>query len=139
MFLAPTLLLTDTSRILQIVWKILCPVDIPSIFRWIFAVWALCKAAFTQLLSKWFVFKVWVSFAGAFPVALLLIYCPIFLLAKWERLSPSDQYVLGKPMYFQAEALPMSHDERLYIHSCYATPEKSHTFTLRFPVVRNFG
>ncbi|XP_026040172.1 zona pellucida sperm-binding protein 3d.2 isoform X3 [Astatotilapia calliptera] len=59
--------------------------------------------------------------------------------AKWERLSPSGQYVLGKPMYFQAEALPMSHDERLYIHSCYATPEKSHTFTLRFPVVRNFG
>uniref|UniRef100_I3J1N7 Zona pellucida sperm-binding protein 3 n=1 Tax=Oreochromis niloticus TaxID=8128 RepID=I3J1N7_ORENI len=59
--------------------------------------------------------------------------------AKWERLSPSDQYVLGKPMYFQAEALPMPHDERLYIHSCYATPEKSHTSTLRFPVVRNFG
>ncbi|XP_042346674.1 zona pellucida sperm-binding protein 3d.2 [Plectropomus leopardus] len=59
--------------------------------------------------------------------------------AQWERLSPSDQYVLGKPMYFEAEAPSMSQNERLYVHSCYATPEKSHTSKPQFPVVKNFG
>ncbi|KAK2909889.1 hypothetical protein Q8A73_007604 [Channa argus] len=59
--------------------------------------------------------------------------------AQWERLSPSDEYVLGEPMYFEAEAPSMSTDERLYVHSCYATPEKSHTSKPQFPVVSNFG
>ncbi|XP_040899676.1 zona pellucida sperm-binding protein 3d.2 [Toxotes jaculatrix] len=59
--------------------------------------------------------------------------------AQWERLSPSDQYTLGKPMYFEAEGPSMPQDKRLYVHSCYATPEKSHTSTLQFPVVKNFG
>ncbi|XP_044216395.1 zona pellucida sperm-binding protein 3d.2 isoform X1 [Thunnus albacares] len=59
--------------------------------------------------------------------------------AQWERLSPSDQYVLGKPMYFEAEAPSMSQNERLYVHSCYATPKKSHTSTPQFPIVKNFG
>ncbi|XP_073341138.1 zona pellucida sperm-binding protein 3d.2 [Pagrus major] len=59
--------------------------------------------------------------------------------AQWERLFPSDQYALGKPMYFEAEAPSMSQDERLYVHLCYATPEKSHTSTPQFPVVKNFG
>ncbi|XP_053288234.1 zona pellucida sperm-binding protein 3d.2 [Pleuronectes platessa] len=59
--------------------------------------------------------------------------------AQWERLSPSDQYVLGKPMYFEAEAPSMSVDKRLYVHSCYVTSDKSHTSTLQFPVVKNFG
>ncbi|KAK2844958.1 hypothetical protein Q5P01_011617 [Channa striata] len=59
--------------------------------------------------------------------------------AQWQRLSPSDEYVLGEPMYFEAEAPSMSQDERLYVHSCYATPEKSHTSTPQFPVVTNFG
>ncbi|XP_033181475.1 zona pellucida sperm-binding protein 3d.2 [Mastacembelus armatus] len=59
--------------------------------------------------------------------------------AQWERLSLSDQYVLGKPMYFQAETSSLSQDERLYIHSCYVTPEKSHTSKPQFLVVSNFG
>ncbi|XP_060936953.1 zona pellucida sperm-binding protein 3d.2 [Limanda limanda] len=59
--------------------------------------------------------------------------------AQWERLSLSDQYELGKPMYFEAEAQPMSVDKRLYVHSCYVTSDKSHTSTLQFPVVKNFG
>ncbi|XP_019948828.2 zona pellucida sperm-binding protein 3d.2 [Paralichthys olivaceus] len=59
--------------------------------------------------------------------------------AQWERLSPSDQYVLGKPMYFEAEAPSMSQDKRLYVHLCYVTSDKSHTSTLQFPVVKNFG
>ncbi|KAM6995279.1 zona pellucida sperm-binding protein 3d.2 [Tautogolabrus adspersus] len=59
--------------------------------------------------------------------------------AQWERLFPSDQYVLGKPMYFEAEGPSMSQDQRLYVHRCYATPEKSHTSKPQFPVVENFG
>ncbi|KAM9353537.1 zona pellucida sperm-binding protein 3d.2 [Symphorus nematophorus] len=59
--------------------------------------------------------------------------------AQWERIFLSDQYVLGKPMYFEAEAPSMSQDERLYVHLCYATPEKSHTSMPQFPVVKNFG
>nr|XP_033495763.1 zona pellucida sperm-binding protein 3d.2 isoform X2 [Epinephelus lanceolatus] len=59
--------------------------------------------------------------------------------AQWERLSPSDQYVLGKPMYFEAQAPAMSQNERLYVHLCYVTPEKSHTSTPQFTVVKNFG
>ncbi|KAL6109528.1 uncharacterized protein ACO6RY_12632 [Pungitius sinensis] len=59
--------------------------------------------------------------------------------ARWERLSPSDRYVLGQSMYFQAEASSVSRDKRLYVHSCYATPEKSHNSTPQFPVVQNYG
>ncbi|XP_031723284.1 zona pellucida sperm-binding protein 3d.2 [Anarrhichthys ocellatus] len=59
--------------------------------------------------------------------------------AQWEKLSPSDQYVLGKSMYFEAEARSVSRNKRLYVHLCYATPEKSHTSTPQFPVVQNFG
>ncbi|XP_035528691.1 zona pellucida sperm-binding protein 3d.2 [Morone saxatilis] len=59
--------------------------------------------------------------------------------AQWERLSPSDQYVLGNPMYFEAEAPSMSQDKRLYVHLCYATPNKSHTSKPQFPVINNFG
>ncbi|XP_041649750.1 zona pellucida sperm-binding protein 3d.2 isoform X2 [Cheilinus undulatus] len=59
--------------------------------------------------------------------------------AQWERLFPSDHYVLGKPMYFEAEGPSMSQDERLYVHLCYATPEKSHTSMPQFEVVKNFG
>ncbi|XP_078108429.1 zona pellucida sperm-binding protein 3d.2 [Sander vitreus] len=59
--------------------------------------------------------------------------------AQWERLSPSDQYMLGKPVYFEANALSVSQDERLYVHLCYVTPEKSPTSTPQFAVVKNFG
>nr|XP_057909363.1 zona pellucida sperm-binding protein 3d.2 isoform X2 [Doryrhamphus excisus] len=59
--------------------------------------------------------------------------------AQWERLSPSDQYVLGEPMYFEAEGPSMPDNMRLYVHSCYATPEKQHTSSPQFAVVNNFG
>ncbi|XP_076006520.1 zona pellucida sperm-binding protein 3d.2 [Genypterus blacodes] len=58
--------------------------------------------------------------------------------AQWDRLSSSDPYMIGKPMYFQAEVSSMG-DGRLYVHSCYATPKKSHNSTLQFPIVTNFG
>ncbi|KAM7421397.1 hypothetical protein PAMA_015498 [Pampus argenteus] len=35
--------------------------------------------------------------------------------AQWQRLSPSYQYVLGKPMYFEAEAQSISKNERLWV------------------------
>uniref|UniRef100_A0AAQ4PAW1 Zona pellucida glycoprotein 3d tandem duplicate 2 n=1 Tax=Gasterosteus aculeatus aculeatus TaxID=481459 RepID=A0AAQ4PAW1_GASAC len=57
----------------------------------------------------------------------------------FNRLSPSHRYVLGQSMYFEAEALSVSPDKRLYVHFCYATPEKSHTSTPQFPVVQNYG
>ncbi|KAK5862022.1 hypothetical protein PBY51_017455 [Eleginops maclovinus] len=59
--------------------------------------------------------------------------------AQWEKLSPSDQYVLGKPMYFEAEAPSMSEDQRLYVHLCYATPERPYNSTRQFQVVTNYG
>ncbi|XP_032374442.1 zona pellucida sperm-binding protein 3d.2 isoform X2 [Etheostoma spectabile] len=59
--------------------------------------------------------------------------------AQWERLSPSDQYMLGYPMYFEANAKSISPNERLYVNLCYITPEKSHTSTPQFAVVKNFG
>ncbi|XP_047455068.1 zona pellucida sperm-binding protein 3d.2, partial [Mugil cephalus] len=59
--------------------------------------------------------------------------------AQWKRLSPSDQYVLGQPIYFEAEAPPMPPNQRLYILSCYATAEKSHASTPQFPIVANLG
>uniref|UniRef100_A0A665TMW2 Zona pellucida sperm-binding protein 3 n=1 Tax=Echeneis naucrates TaxID=173247 RepID=A0A665TMW2_ECHNA len=59
--------------------------------------------------------------------------------AQWERLSLSDSYELGKPMHFEVEGPPLSQDKRLYVHSCYVTPEKSHISTLQFPIVENFG
>ncbi|XP_061884709.1 zona pellucida sperm-binding protein 3d.2 isoform X1 [Entelurus aequoreus] len=59
--------------------------------------------------------------------------------AQWERLSPWDQYVLGEPMYFEAEGPPMPDDMRLYLRSCYVTPDKSHTSAPQFAVVTNFG
>lgn len=65
--------------------------------------------------------------------------CVFRSLAQWERLSLSDEYVLGQPMYFEAEALSAVQLKRLYVHSCYVTPEKSHTSTPQFPVVENFG
>ncbi|XP_077432652.1 zona pellucida sperm-binding protein 3d.2 isoform X1 [Vanacampus margaritifer] len=59
--------------------------------------------------------------------------------AQWERLAPSDQYILGERMYFEAEGPSMPQDMRLYVHSCYATPNKSHTSTPQFPIVKDFG
>ncbi|XP_077577019.1 zona pellucida sperm-binding protein 3d.2 isoform X2 [Stigmatopora nigra] len=59
--------------------------------------------------------------------------------AQWERLGPLDQYTLGEPMYFQAEGPPVPEDMRLYIHTCYVTPNTSHASTPQFPVVNNFG
>ncbi|XP_049585312.1 zona pellucida sperm-binding protein 3d.2 isoform X2 [Syngnathus scovelli] len=58
---------------------------------------------------------------------------------RWERFSPSDKYVLGEPMRFEAEGPSVPQDMRLYVHSCYATPNKSHISKPQFPVVKDFG
>nr|XP_061789127.1 zona pellucida sperm-binding protein 3-like [Nerophis lumbriciformis] len=59
--------------------------------------------------------------------------------AQWGRLGPSDRYELGEPMYFEAEGPSMPKDMRLYVHTCYATPNKSHTSMPQFPVINNYG
>lgn len=59
--------------------------------------------------------------------------------AQWERLPPSEKYVLGQPMYFEIAAPSIPEHKRLYVHSCYVTPENSHSSTPQFPVIENFG
>ncbi|XP_061632917.1 zona pellucida sperm-binding protein 3d.2 [Phyllopteryx taeniolatus] len=59
--------------------------------------------------------------------------------AQWQRLAPLDQYVLGEPMFFEAEGPSIPQDMRLYVHLCYATPNKSRTSTPQFLVVKDFG
>ncbi|XP_061675921.1 zona pellucida sperm-binding protein 3d.2 [Syngnathoides biaculeatus] len=59
--------------------------------------------------------------------------------AQWQRLAPLDRYVLGEPMFFEAEGPTIPQDMRLYVHSCYATPNKSSTSTPQFTVVKDFG
>uniref|UniRef100_A0A3B3VN22 Zona pellucida glycoprotein 3d tandem duplicate 2 n=1 Tax=Poecilia latipinna TaxID=48699 RepID=A0A3B3VN22_9TELE len=59
--------------------------------------------------------------------------------AQWNKLSGSDHFLLGEPVFFAAEAQSLSRDERLYVLSCYATPEESPTSTPQFPVITNFG
>nr|XP_015805159.2 zona pellucida sperm-binding protein 3d.2 [Nothobranchius furzeri] len=58
--------------------------------------------------------------------------------AEWKETSQPD-YVLGEPMFFEAKAESLSNDERLYIHTCYATSEKSHTSKPQYPVIKNSG
>ncbi|KAM8825927.1 zona pellucida sperm-binding protein 3d.2 [Synchiropus picturatus] len=60
--------------------------------------------------------------------------------AAWQPLSPTDKYLLGSPMYFQAEGQFVPDGQQLYVHTCFATPEKTFTSsTVRFSVVENFG
>ncbi|XP_013884185.1 zona pellucida sperm-binding protein 3d.2 isoform X2 [Austrofundulus limnaeus] len=58
--------------------------------------------------------------------------------AEWEELSRPPHYVLGEPMFFQAETF-LSDGERLYVHSCHVTPETSHLSSPQHPVIKNFG
>ncbi|KAG9335425.1 hypothetical protein JZ751_004747, partial [Albula glossodonta] len=59
--------------------------------------------------------------------------------ATWERLGAMEGYVIGQPMYFEARALSVSEDERLFVPTCYVTPSRSPPSALRFTVIENFG
>uniref|UniRef100_A0A8C6UIZ3 ZP domain-containing protein n=1 Tax=Neogobius melanostomus TaxID=47308 RepID=A0A8C6UIZ3_9GOBI len=59
--------------------------------------------------------------------------------ALWEPLSPSDTFTLGRPMFFEAHTELLSSGQRLYVHSCFATPEPSASSAPRFNVVSNYG
>ncbi|XP_061573954.1 zona pellucida sperm-binding protein 3d.2 [Cololabis saira] len=59
--------------------------------------------------------------------------------ARWEQLSPSDQYGPWEPVRFQAEAPALPRHQRLYVHTCYVSAGTSHTATPQFAVVKNFG
>ncbi|XP_067305659.1 zona pellucida sperm-binding protein 3d.2 [Pseudorasbora parva] len=57
----------------------------------------------------------------------------------WRRLSPTEEYTLGHPMYFQADGPHLAEDERLFVDSCYVTITSSHLSTPRFTVIENYG
>ncbi|XP_055084077.1 zona pellucida sperm-binding protein 3 [Periophthalmus magnuspinnatus] len=59
--------------------------------------------------------------------------------ALWEPLSSSDAFALGRPMFFEAQAEFLSPGRRLYIHSCFATPNPSPSSTPRFTIINNYG
>ncbi|MBN3304648.1 ZP3 protein, partial [Amia calva] len=59
--------------------------------------------------------------------------------ADWTRRAPKTTYYLGQPMYFQATAYIATGGQRLFIHSCYATPTPDHNSKPRFTVIDNFG
>ncbi|XP_073702817.1 zona pellucida sperm-binding protein 3d.2 [Garra rufa] len=57
----------------------------------------------------------------------------------WRRLSPTKEYTIGHPMYFQADGPPLAEDERLFVDSCYVTISSSHLSMPRFTVIENHG
>uniref|UniRef100_A0A8C2ASL4 Zona pellucida glycoprotein 3d tandem duplicate 2 n=1 Tax=Cyprinus carpio TaxID=7962 RepID=A0A8C2ASL4_CYPCA len=64
---------------------------------------------------------------------------PSGLLELWRRLSPTEEYTIGHPMYFQADGPPLAEDERLFVDSCYVTIRSSHLSMPRFTVIENHG
>ncbi|KAK7158128.1 hypothetical protein R3I93_009355 [Phoxinus phoxinus] len=57
----------------------------------------------------------------------------------WRRLSPTEEYTLGHPMYFQADGPPLNEDKRLFVDSCYVTISSSRLSRPRFTVIENHG
>ncbi|KAG1936687.1 zona pellucida sperm-binding protein 3d.2 [Pimephales promelas] len=57
----------------------------------------------------------------------------------WRRLSPTEEYTLGHPMYFQADGPPLAEDKRLFVDSCYVTTSNSRLSMPRFTVIENHG
>uniref|UniRef100_A0A672M7H0 Zona pellucida sperm-binding protein 3-like n=1 Tax=Sinocyclocheilus grahami TaxID=75366 RepID=A0A672M7H0_SINGR len=57
----------------------------------------------------------------------------------WRRLSPTEEYTIGHPMYFQADGPPLAEDERLFVDSCYVTISSSHLSMPQFTVIENHG
>ncbi|XDV40728.1 hypothetical protein PO909_009747 [Leuciscus waleckii] len=57
----------------------------------------------------------------------------------WRRLSPTEEYTLGRPMYFQADGPPLAEDKRLFVDSCYVTIRSSRLSMPRFTVIENHG
>lgn len=58
---------------------------------------------------------------------------------QWRRLSPTQEYTIGHPMYFQADGPHLAEDERLFVDSCYVTVSRSHLSMPRFTVIENNG
>ncbi|XP_072548636.1 zona pellucida sperm-binding protein 3d.2 isoform X1 [Salminus brasiliensis] len=59
--------------------------------------------------------------------------------AQWNRLNPSEGYVLGQPMYFEAEAGSVSEGERLFVQSCHVTVNSSRLSSPRVTIIDNYG
>ncbi|XP_022518293.2 zona pellucida sperm-binding protein 3d.2 isoform X1 [Astyanax mexicanus] len=59
--------------------------------------------------------------------------------AQWNRLDPAEGYVIGHPMYFEAEVGSVSEGERLFVQSCHVTVNSSHISTPRITIIDNYG
>ncbi|XP_011484070.1 zona pellucida sperm-binding protein 3 isoform X2 [Oryzias latipes] len=59
--------------------------------------------------------------------------------AEWEKFSPSDHFVIGDSLHFEAKVSTLSQHERLYVHTCYISRDQSHTATPQFPIMKNYG
>lgn len=59
--------------------------------------------------------------------------------AQWQPLSPSDAFTLGTPMFFEAQTEVLPAGKRLYLHSCFATPEPAPSSEPRFDIISNHG
>lgn len=57
----------------------------------------------------------------------------------WRRLSPTEEYTIGHPMYFQADGPQLAEDKRLFVDSCYVTISSSHLSMPQFTVIENHG
>ncbi|MCJ8745384.1 hypothetical protein PDJAM_G00129480, partial [Pangasius djambal] len=59
--------------------------------------------------------------------------------AQWNRLSPAEAFVIGQPMYFEAETLYVPDDERLFVHFCHVTTNSSRISTPQVKIIDNYG
>ncbi|KAB5532807.1 hypothetical protein PHYPO_G00124440 [Pangasianodon hypophthalmus] len=59
--------------------------------------------------------------------------------AQWNRLSPAEAFVIGQPMYFEAETLYVPEDERLFVHFCHVTTNGSGVSTPQVKIIDNYG
>ncbi|TRY82105.1 hypothetical protein DNTS_013298, partial [Danionella cerebrum] len=58
---------------------------------------------------------------------------------QWRRLLPSEGYIIGHPMFFQADGPHLAEGERLWVDYCFVTVNSSHLSLPRFTVIENHG
>ncbi|XP_026861132.2 zona pellucida sperm-binding protein 3d.2 isoform X1 [Electrophorus electricus] len=59
--------------------------------------------------------------------------------AQWNRLSPSEGYTIGHPMYFEAKVPSVAEGERLFVHSCHVNMNSSLFSMPQVIIIDNYG
>ncbi|XP_046689394.1 zona pellucida sperm-binding protein 3d.2 isoform X2 [Silurus meridionalis] len=59
--------------------------------------------------------------------------------AQWNRLSPTEGFIIGQLMYFEAETLYVPDSERLFVHFCHVTTNSSRDSLPRINIINNHG